>query len=348
MGGSDLVVPRGSATYREFVRLYDVVNRIAPTSVDRWSGVLRALHTPPGDLARWGAFDPKSGDIGLSADLVLPHLTGPAPGVAGPAQGQALATVLHEVTHARMQTDAPHEPNAVRTNESLGLIEAFAEYRAVQQFETFAVAAGYPDAYLTTPQYPGWYTAMDDLVRQVSGQVKSRAAFLDEAIRGPGAMHFDQLADSVVKNRLTYDVPAGERDQRAARAALIPAMTHRLWPSLRGRPAESGLMVANEIRQHLDAQVDKIRHYYRGNPGQPYPAEAPNPAALELAPDAGSTMTNPKARLESAAGTELRFLSGQAPASGATARRPSLGQGARGSGGPIRRDPYRGTNRDRS
>ncbi|WP_143465381.1 hypothetical protein [Kribbella sp. ALI-6-A] len=310
--------------------------------------MLRALHTPPGEPERWGAFDPRSGDISLSAELVLPHLTGPAPGVAGPAQGQALATVLHEATHARMETDAPHEPNAVRTNESLGLIEAFAEYRAVQQFETFAVAAGYPDVYLTTPQYPGWYAAMDDLVRQVSGPVKSRAAFLDEAIRGPGAMHFDQLADSVVKNRLTHDVPAGEKDQRAARAALIPAMAHRLWPSLRARPAESGLMVANEIRQHLDAQVDKIRHYYRGSPGQPYPAEAPNPTAIQLSPDNGLAMSDPKGRTEPAAGVDLRFLSGQAPASGATARRPSLGQGARGSGGPVRRDPHRGTDRDRS
>ncbi|WP_460656297.1 hypothetical protein [Kribbella endophytica] len=231
-----------------------------------------------------------------------------------------------------METDAPDEPNAVRTAESLALIEAVAEYRAVQQFEMFAVAAGYPEAYLITPQYPGWFTAMDDLVRQVSGPVKDRAAFLAEAIRGPGAMHFDQLADSVVKNRLTHDVPAGENDQRAVRAALIPAMANRLWPSLRSRPAESGLMVTNEIRQHLDAEVDKIRHYYRGRPQRPYPADVPNPAAIQLSPT-NSQRTPPK-RVSPAAGVEMRFLSAQAPASGATAFRPTLGQGARGAGNP--------------
>ncbi|MEV6287520.1 hypothetical protein [Kribbella sp. NPDC051770] len=284
MGGGDPVVPRDSAVHREFVRLYGVAQRIAPTAVDRWSGVLRATHTPPGELPRWGAFDPKSGDITLSAELVLPYLTGPGSGAAGPAQGQALATVLHEATHAGMEIDAPDDPNAVRTAESLGLIEAFAEYRAVEQFETFAVAAGYPDAYLVTPQYPGWYSAMDDLVRQVSGPAKDRAALLAEAIRGPGALHFDQLADSVVKNRLTHDVPANAIDQRAARAALIPAMTHRLWPALRHRPAESGLMVAGEIRQHLDAAVDAIRHYYRGAPDRPYPSSPSNLAAVHTEP----------------------------------------------------------------
>ncbi|GAB3835311.1 hypothetical protein [Kribbella italica] len=343
MGGGDPIVSPESAVHREFARLYAVARRIARPSVDRWSGVLRAAYTPPGEQQRWGAFDPASGDISLSAELVLPYLTGPGSRVAGPAQGQALATVLHEATHAGMETDAPDEPNAVRTAESLALIEAFAEYRAVQQFETFAAAAGYPEAYLTTPQYPGWYTAMDDLVRQVSGPVKDRAAFLNEAIQGPGALHFDQLADSVVKNRLTHDVPTTENDQRAARAALIPAMTHRLWPSLRSRPAESGLMVANEIRQHLDAEVDKIRHHYRSTSRTPYPADPPNPAAIQLRP-ADARTTQPE-QAPSPSGVAMRFLDAQAPASRATSFRPTLAQGARGAGSPTTPKAQRPTER---
>jgi hypothetical protein len=284
----------------------------------------------------------------MSADLVLRHLTGSPADADRQSQAQALATVLHEATHTGMFTDAPEAPNAVRDDRSLGVMEGVAEYRAVVDFDNFVAVAGYSGLVLAQPQYPGPFAAMDDLVSQVSGPAKDRQALLKQLAGGPGAMHFDQLADSVIHNRLADVVPNREEHRQAVRAALIGPLANPLWTTLLKRPARSGLALAGEIRQHLNSEVDKIRHHYRGGFQPPYPADVPNPAAIQLSPTTGRTTEPERPPSRAVDGVDLRFLSGQAPASGATARRPSLGQGARGSGGPVRRDPHRGKDRDRS
>jgi hypothetical protein len=162
------------------------------------------------------------------------------------------------------------------------------------------------------------------LVKQVSGPAKDRTSLLAEATRGPAVMHFDQLADSVVRNRLAEVVPDRPEHRRAVRAALIGVMKHDSWPTIHKRSADDGLSLANKIRQPLNAKVDEIRHYYAANPPQPFPADLPNPAELRT----------PDRAVVQAQGTadNLRFLSGQAPAAGATRFVPSLGDGARGAG----------------
>jgi hypothetical protein len=118
------LVPRDSAVYREFERLYHLARALRPTAVDRWNGDLYSTGTE-----RWGAFNPKTGALKLSGEHVLRHLHGSGQATTPADQAQALATVLHEVTHAGMQTDAPGHPNAVRTTHSLGAMEGVAEVR---------------------------------------------------------------------------------------------------------------------------------------------------------------------------------------------------------------------------
>jgi hypothetical protein len=346
--GGDLLAPRDSAVHREFTRLYQVGRSLRATPVDRWNGDLYATHQAPDADPRWGRFDPKTGALHISADLVLRHLTGSAAETSRQSQAQALATVLHESTHTGMLTDAPDEPNAVRDDRSRGVMEAVAEYRAVTDFDNFVPLAGYGGLVLAQPQYPGPFAAMDDLVAQVSGPNKDRQTLLKELACGPGAMHFAQLADSVVRNKLANVVPNRPADQQAVQAALVTRLANPLWPSLLRRPASSGLALAGEIRQHLNSEVDKIHHYYRGNFHTPYPADVPNPAAVDLSPAASRTAQPRQASPAPAPAAEMRFLSGQAPAAGATARRPSLGQGNRGAGGPVRREAQRGADRNRS
>ncbi|WP_185446406.1 hypothetical protein [Kribbella qitaiheensis] len=42
MSDGDVLVPRDSAVYREFARLYQLARDLRPTNVDRWSGNLYA------------------------------------------------------------------------------------------------------------------------------------------------------------------------------------------------------------------------------------------------------------------------------------------------------------------
>jgi hypothetical protein len=341
--GGDRPVPRDSAVHREFTRLYQVGRSLRVTPIDRWKGDLYATYEAPDEDPRWGRFDPKTGALHMSADLVLRHLTGSTAETGRQSQAQALATVLHESTHTGMLTDAPDEPNAVRDSRSLGVMEGVAEYRAVMDFENFVPVAGYGGLVLAQPQYPGPFAALDDLVAQVSGPRKDRQTLLKELACGPGAMHFDQLADSVVRNRLADVVPDHPTDQQAVRAALITRLANPLWSGLLKRPASSGLALAGEIRQHLNSEVDKIRHHYLATVHTPYPADAPNPAAVHLSP---ATDRPTQAKAPSAASSvEMRFLGAQAPASGATAFRPSLGQGARGAGTPHVQKSQRPTDR---
>ncbi|TDO52776.1 hypothetical protein EV643_102618 [Kribbella sp. VKM Ac-2527] len=319
MADRDGLVPRDSVVYQEFVRLYQVARQLRPTSVDRWNGDLYAVAAE-----NWGAFDPATGSIRLSPSRVLRHLTGSISPTEPHRQAQALATVLHEATHAGMLTDAPDEPNAVRTRHSLGLMEGIAEVRTLADFDLFTERSGYSGLVLAEPQYPGALTAAEGLIAQATGPAKSTVALLEEATRGPGVMHFDQLADAVVRNRLAEVVPHHPEHRRAVRAALIPTMTHAYWPSIQHRPADAGEHLANEVRQHLNAKVDEIRRYYLPNPQQPFPAEPPNPVQMR-APD-----TDVQHRVAGA--EQMRFLAGQAPPTGAVHAKPALGDGARDTG----------------
>jgi hypothetical protein len=332
----DRLVPRDSAVYQEFARLHRLARSMRPTSVDRWNGELYATET-----RRLGGFDPKTGRIRLSDDRVLRHLTGSRSESHADEQAQALATVLHESTHAGMETDAPTEPNAVRGLHSQGAMEGVAELRAMNDFVPFAVSAGYNGLRLPPPARAGAYAAMDSLVTQASGPAKGRYALITEAVQGAGVMHFDQLADGVVRNRLAEVVPDRAEDRQAVRAALIPTMTHNHWPTLPDVSAETGLAVAEDIRRHLNAKVDEIRHHYQANPHQPFPADSPNQEAVRLAAD--SQAPSPPQANQVATPAEpdrqqvetMRFLGGQAPAAHATRAGPSLGDGARGAGAPA-------------
>jgi hypothetical protein len=281
MAVGDRLVPPDSAVYHELARLHQLAHEARPTDVNRWSGDLYATYD-----GLWGGFDPKTGDVRLSADLVLRHLTG-APSdteMERGRQAEALATVLHEATHTGMQTDAPRELNAVRSPHSKGVMEGVAELRTTTDFQAFTVAAGCPGLTLPGPQYPGAHAAVNNLITQASGPALSRQTLIDEMTRGPAVMHFDQLAEGVLQNRLGDVVPNRAEDRQAVRAALIPTMMHPQWPTL-SSPSSTGAghLVAEDIRPYLNSKVDEIRHHYQANPHQLFPADSPNQYAVRLA-----------------------------------------------------------------
>jgi hypothetical protein len=316
MDAGDRSIPRNSSVYREFTRLHQIAHALRSSPVDRWNGDLYA--SAPG---KWGGFDPRTGAVRLAEERVLRYLTGSTSPDEPRKQAQALATVLHEATHTGMETDAPDEPNAVRSAHSLGMMEGVAELRAVEDFALFSRTAGYRGLGYFHPEYPAAYSATDRLVNQASGIYVPRRDLLDQLFRGPGAMHFDQFADAVLRNRLSEVVPDRADHRQAVRAALIPALAHAYWPTIRQRPIEAGEHLADEIRQNLDSKVDEIRRHYAFTPRTVFPAESPNAAApLRGGPESPERRTGPG---------PSRFLDGQAPASGATRAKPSLGDGAR-------------------
>jgi hypothetical protein len=325
MQPSDQLVAQQSAVYREFARLYRIARLLRPTSVDRWNGELYATHGE-----RWGSVSPATGAIRLSAQHVLPYLTGSTSHRYPGEQAEALATVLHEATHTGMGLRAPSEPNAVYSAHSRGLMEGVAEVRAMADFDAFADRAGYPDLVLPRPHYKGAYVATDSLLDQASGLNVSRKSLMSELVTGPVVMHFDRLSAGVIRNRLWDVVPHQEDHQRAARAALIPAMLHELWPNLHNEKTTTGDYVADEIRQALNAKVDEIRRHYRFGGRGPFDADQPDRDAVRSPGRSQGRVEVGGAATEVAGG--LRFLSGQAPASGAVARRPLLGHGARRAG----------------
>jgi hypothetical protein len=240
------------------------------------------LYAADGDT--WGGFDPSTGRISLSRELVFRHLKGSAQTTAPADQAQALATVLHEVTHAQMETDAPDEPNAVRFQHSLGMMEGFAEVRALRDFRAFARLTGYRGLDLPKPQYPAAFGAAEDLLKQASGPRKTFTELIAEGTRGPAVMHFDQLADGVLRNRLHDVVPGREADRLAVRAALIETMLHPAWPDLKNaKGISTGQAVARDIRSVLDAKVDEIRRHYRATPDRVFPAEGMNAGVVRVA-----------------------------------------------------------------
>jgi hypothetical protein len=196
MDSGDRLVPRESVAYREFVRLYRIARKLRPTSVDRWNGELYATNS-----GVWGSASPVTGAIRLSEPLVLPYLTGATSHTHPGEQAEALATVLHEATHTGMNLKAS-EPNAVRTPHSAGLTEGVAELRVMADFDAFADRAGYQELVLPRPQYPGAHATSDQLLDQAAGLNVSRNALLKRLITGPAVMHFDALAEGVVRNRL--------------------------------------------------------------------------------------------------------------------------------------------------
>jgi hypothetical protein len=352
------LVPRDSAVYREFARLYRLAQSLRPTGVDHWSGDLYA--TPGGS---WGGYSPVTGDIRLSGPVVLRHLVDPA---SPPEErAEAFATVLHEATHAGMDLDATAEPNAVRTVHSQGVAEGFAELRTANDFEAFTASAGHPELTLGEPQYPGAFAAMESLAEQASGLAKDRDSFIEEGVHGPAVMHFDQLADGVVRNRLAEVVPFHEDHRRAVRAALISTMVHPGWPVLKDSSRRTGEKVGEEIRQKLNSKVDEIRRHYYARPHEMFPVDSPNAQAgrervLDRSSGAagaqkavgGAGSTGPAGAGAGSTGPgngrpertergkadavgahpEMRFLGGQAGAAGAVRRQPVLGDGARGRG----------------
>ncbi|GAB2668758.1 hypothetical protein [Kribbella swartbergensis] len=323
MTESAIRLPPGSPPYREFARLYRLARSIRPTAVDGWNGELYATNSDS-----LGGFDRRSGSMKVNGPLVLRYLTGRADANRR-RQAQALATVLHEATHAGMTLDAPAEPNAIRTAHSLGLTEGFAELRAAQDFQVFAELAGYSGLVFSEPQYEGAFTATEGLLKQAAGLRVDSQQLIDRLAQGPGVMHFDQIAEAVLQNRLAEVVPFRAEERRTVRAALIQTMLHPQWETLVHRPADSGRSVADEIRQALNAKVDELRHHYRSAPAAPSPT-APRDAKTDRPP----TSERPDSQQVA---PELRFLTGLAPAALATQRRPPLEDGRRKPGAPFMR-----------
>ncbi len=314
------LVPPDSRVHQEFSRLHQLAQQQRP-STDRWNGELYAL-----EGGALGQLNPSTGAIALSSDQVLPYLAGPAAQDRADLQAQALRTVLELSTNAGMPVAALAAPNAVRSPHSDALAAGITQVRVVTDFEAFADRAGYPNLPPPIPQQ-GTHAAADSLLTQASGLTTSRDALLSELVATPVGMQFDRLANAVVRNRLREEIPYQPERQEAARARLIEPMLHEAWPTLPQHAAAAGRQVGEEIRTGLNSAVEDLRH------------EHSHPGTASLPASAGPDRTQEPAR-------ELRFLAGQASPGGATAHRPSLGDGARGAGAPavasaVRKAPAR-------
>ncbi|MEV6271044.1 hypothetical protein AB0L64_28035 [Kribbella sp. NPDC051936] len=354
-----VLVDRSSETYKEFARLYQIAQGLHPGGENGWKQDLYARTD-----AKWGGFHNKDGSIRLNQRLVLDHLTGGAPSADPEAQAQALATVLHESKHSRSPIDAPNEPNAVRNGTSIAVNEAFVEISAVEDFRTFADQAAYDGVPDPEPEYQGAVQAGNALLDRATTSAQQRDQLLQAVVDQPTVMGWDTVADTIVRNELADVVPPDPEHQQAARAHLVNQMAIPEWDGVQHRPGRGG-MVAELTVEGIDRGVGQLREHYQQNPGEPYPARMPNPAAavstdLQAGEQQRSVTNETGARLESAGRTEpaeldtlpppdagtrvsvgagqgdaMRFLQDQAPAAGATHRRPELGDGARGAGAPA-------------
>lgn len=328
MGADDQLVPRESAAYREFVRLYRIARTLRPTTVDRWNGELLATQDE-----LWGSVSPTTGAVRLSAQHVMPYLTGSTSHRHPAEQAEALATVLHETTHTAMEMKGSAEPNAVYSAHSRGLMEGVAELRAIQDFDAFIVRAGYPDLALPQPHYKGAYAATASLLNQAAGPYQDRRTLMNELIAGPVVLHFDRLAAAVVRNRLWDVVPYQPDHQHAVRAALIRPMLHEVWPDLPEHSTSTGERVADEIRMDLNAKVDEIQRHYRQGSTEPFTSTgAPSHSA------ASERRTSHPEYSISRPPDELRFLNGLAPAALATRHKPLLANGSHTARSPVGRE----------
>jgi hypothetical protein len=340
-----------SPVYQEVARLYQIAKQLRPSGLDRWNGELYARFDD-----KWGGLG-RDGTLRLNQDLVLRHLTGGQLNNDPEMQGQALATVLHESYHARVEFDAATEPNAVRQPQSIGLDEGLTELAAARDFSAFTRQAGYQDVPQPAPEYAGAVHAASELLDRASKDPADRGQLLRTALDAPVVMRWDKVADNIVRNDLPV-VPPDPQHQQAARAHLVNQMAVPEWHGVQNRP-NAGPMVAADTKAALDRARGQIEQHYRDNPGSPYPARTPNPAVNQQAgtsneqtraitprqqadlatlpaPDAATRVSIPAAAAPSQQNLppELRVLSGQAPAAHATRHAPSLGDGSRGSGKP--------------
>lgn len=341
-----------SPVYQEVARLYQIARQLRPSGLDRWNGELYARFDD-----KWGGLG-RDGTMRLNQDLVLRHLTGGQLSDDPGLQGQALATVLHESYHARVEFDAAIEPNALRRPQSIGLDEGLTELAAIRDFSAFTRQAGYQDVPQPAPEYTGAVHTTSELLDRASKDPADRGELLRTALDSPVVMRWDKVADNIVRNDLPM-VPPDPQHQRAARAHLVNEMAVPEWHGVQHRP-NAGPIVAADTKAALDRARGQIEQHYRDNPGSPYPARTPNPAVTQQAgtsneqaraitpqgqqaelatlpaPDAATRVGIPAAGAPSLQNLppELHVLSGQAPAAHATRYAPSLGDGSRGSGKP--------------
>jgi hypothetical protein len=280
-----------SPVYQEVARLYRIAQEIRPGGLDRWNGELYSRTDDKyGGLTRDGTFR-------LSQTLVLDQLTG-GEGTGDPVrQGQAVATVLHESLHARVEMDAKSEPNALRKPQSIGLDEGLTELATMADYEQFAQLAGYEDIQTPDPEYPGAVHAAGELLDRASTSDTERADLLTAAIDQPVMMRWDAIADNIVRNELGDTVPPGAEHQQAARAHLVNQMAVDEWAAVHDLNG-LGPTTAQLTNEAIDNGVTQIREHYQNTPDEPYPARTPNPAA-EIAtqtnqqPEQQRGITNP-------------------------------------------------------
>lgn len=311
-----------SPIYREVARLYRIAHELRPGSSDRWNGELYSrsdgLH---GGLTNDGA-------LRLSEELVLKHLTGGERSDDPGQQGDALATVLHESLHARVEKDAKDEPNAVRALQSIGLDEGLTELATMKYYDEFVRRAGYDHAEQQDPKYPAAVQATSGLLDRATSSDAERTELLDNALDQPVAMRFDTIADSFVRKELGDTVPPDPAHQQAARAHVIEQIAESGWASVHRRDG-SGTLVTEDTAVALNRSVANLKTHYAQNPNTPYPAKVLNPAAPSRV--GSGRQEDP-----------LRFLNQQAPAAQATRPGDSLGNGSRPSTNRATSTPDRG------
>lgn len=293
-----------SEEYRQFVHLYEVARALRPSKIDRWN---RELYATVGEVDSWGSLQP-DGSFKLSKELVFDKLGNAA---TPHEQVQALTTVLHESNHARVQVDAAHEPNAVRSRHSKSFDEGLTEWISVDDVAVFADSAGYGELPDPPAAYPAAYHATNSLLEYPAGADAARR-IADRAIDAPVVMRWDVIADEIVKNKLANVVPRDPQHQQAARAELINAMTQPGWGQLDTSQAIAGPVVAHDTTHALDNATQQVRDHYAQSPGTPYPTKAAS--AVAQLHDLGA---------------EMRVLTGLAPAAQALRHKPDLGDGAR-------------------
>ncbi|QNE17575.1 hypothetical protein F1D05_06215 [Kribbella qitaiheensis] len=261
-----------SPVYQEFARLYRIAQEMHPGGLDRWNGELYSRTDDKyGGLTRDGTFR-------LNQTLVLDQLTG-GEGTGDPVrQGQALATVLHESLHARVEMDAKLEPNALRRPQSIGLDEGLTELATMEDYEQFAQLAGYEDTQTPDPEYPGAVHAAGELLDRASTSGAERADLLSAAIDQPVMMRWDTIAGSIVQNELADTVPPDADHQQAARAHLVNQMAVDEWAVVHDLDG-LGPATAELTNEAVDNGVAQLREHYQNTPDEPYPARTPNPAA---------------------------------------------------------------------
>ncbi|HET6743120.1 MAG TPA: hypothetical protein VFH76_29475 [Kribbella sp.] len=343
-------VPKGSATYAEFARLYEVAAGLQPNAAGRWTGELRASSV-------LGHFDQLTGTIEVNRTLLRDGLPG-VPGSDPRLHARALATVLQRAAQAEMPLDAPGDPNGVRDERSLALNDGIASVRTAEDFSAFVQQLGHPQLAFDPSHRTGASAAANELINQASGVRVDRDELVDRLGQGPVAMQFDQLADAVVQNRL-HDVVRAD-DQQAVRHELIETMLHPAWKELAGRSSEAGRHVAEEIGHALNAKVDEIRRKASRpdqavtTDGMDRPAGGVERTTGGMEHAAGTRAAGgaehqsggeQKSRSDDGAPTVVgdapaaRFLSGVASAHRAAGRKPSLGDGSRnqasGSGAAV-------------